>query len=62
MFYASYYYIAKANVYIESKPKYKTNVFSGSVMSDSATPWTATQQSSLSFTISQSLPKFMPIE
>ena len=31
-------------------------------MSDSATPWTAACQSSLSFTISQSLLKFMSIE
>ena len=31
-------------------------------MSDSATPWTAAQQASLSFTISQSLLKLMSIE
>ena len=31
-------------------------------MSDSATPWTAALQASLSFTISQSLLKLMPIE
>ena len=31
-------------------------------MSDSVTPWTAARQASLSFTISQSLLKFMPIE
>ena len=31
-------------------------------MSDSATPWTAAHQASLSFTISQSLLKFMSIE
>ena len=31
-------------------------------VSDSATPWTAARQSSLSFTISQSLLKLMPIE
>ena len=37
-------------------------LFSCSVVSDSATPWTAAHQSSLSFTISQSLLKFMPIE
>ena len=35
-------------------------LFSGSVMSDSATPWTAARQS-LSFTISWSLLKFMSI-
>ena len=35
---------------------------SPSVMSDSMIPWTAAHQSSLSFTISQSLLKFMPIE
>ena len=34
----------------------------GSVMSDSATPWTTTHQASLSITISQSLPKPMSIE
>ena len=37
-------------------------LFSHSVMSDSATPWTAACQVSLSFTISQSLPKLMSIE
>ena len=37
-------------------------LFSCSVVSDSATPWTAARQSSLSFTISQSLLKLMPIE
>ena len=31
-------------------------------MSDSATPWTAAPQASLSFTVSQSLLKFMSIE
>ena len=31
-------------------------------MSDSVTPWTAARQASLSFTISQSLLKFMPID
>ena len=46
---------------------YKTNIprwwlFSLQVMSDSATPWTATRQASLSLTISWSLPKFMSIE
>ena len=35
--------------------------FSCSVMSDSATPWTAARQASLSLTISQSLPKLMSI-
>ena len=36
--------------------------FSHSVMSDSATPWTAARQASLSITNSQSLHKFMSIE
>ena len=36
--------------------------FSHSVMSDSATPWTAASQASLSFTISQSLLELMSIE
>ena len=36
-------------------------LFSCSVVSDSAAPWTAACQASLSFTISQSLPKFMHI-
>ena len=36
--------------------------FSRSVVSDSATPWTAARQASLSITNSQSLPKFMCIE
>ena len=37
-------------------------LFSCQVMSDSATPWTAAYQASLSLTISQSLLKFMSIE
>ena len=37
-------------------------LFSRSVTSDSATPWTAAHQASLSFTISQSLLKLMSIE
>ena len=37
-------------------------LFSPSVMSNSATPWTAARQTSLSFTISQSLFKFMSME
>ena len=37
-------------------------LFSLSVMSDSAIPWTAAHQDSLSFTISQSLLKLMSIE
>ena len=37
-------------------------LFSHQVVSDSATPWTAAQQSSLSLIISWSLPKFMSIE
>ena len=36
--------------------------FSRSVVSDSATPWTAARQASLSFTISRSLLKLMSIE
>ena len=40
----------------------KVCVFIHSVMSDSATPWTATCQTSLSCTISQSLLKLMCIE
>ena len=36
--------------------------FSHSVVSDSATPWTATCQASLSITNSQTLPKVMSIE
>ena len=39
-----------------------TLLFSCSVMSDSATPWTAAQQSTLSSTISQSLVKLVSIE
>ena len=37
-------------------------LFSDSVLSNSATPWTAAHQASLSFTISQSLLKLMFIE
>ena len=37
-------------------------LFSGSVMSNSATPWTATHQASLSITNSQNLLKLMSIE
>ena len=37
-------------------------LFSCSVMSNSATPWTAARQASLSFTVSQSLCKVMSIE
>ena len=37
-------------------------LFSSSVVSDSATPWTAIYQASLSFIISQSLFKFISIE
>ena len=37
-------------------------LFSGSVTSNSVTPWTAAQQASLSFTLSQSLLKIMCIE
>ena len=45
---------------------YKTELllllFSHSVMSDSATPWTAARQASLSFTISWRLLKLMSVE
>ena len=37
-------------------------LFSRLFMSDSVTPWTAARQASLSFTISQSLPKLVSIE
>ena len=37
-------------------------LFSRSVMSDSAAPWTAARLASPSFTISWSLPRFMSIE
>ena len=37
-------------------------LFSHSVVSDSATPWTVARQASLSFTVSQSLLKLMSIE
>ena len=37
-------------------------LFSRSVVSDSATPWTAERQTSLSFTISKSLLKLMSVE
>ena len=40
----------------------KRSLFSCSVMSDSVTPWTATRQASLFFTISRSLLKLMSIE
>ena len=40
----------------------KMLLLSHSIMSDSATPWTAARQASLSFTISQSLLKLMSIE
>ena len=39
----------------------KLSLFSYPVISNSATPWPAAQQASLSLTISQSLPKFMSI-
>ena len=38
------------------------NLFCHSVVSDSATPWTAASQASLSFTISQRLLKLMSVE
>ena len=41
---------------------YDLLLFSHSIMSDSATPWTAVCQASLSFTISPSLLKLMAIE
>ena len=39
-----------------------TELFSRSVLSDSATPYTAARQASLSFTVSQSFLKLIPIE
>ena len=42
--------------------EWKELLFSGSVVSNSVSPWTAACQASLSFTISQSLLKFMSIE
>ena len=44
------------------KASHSSVQFSPSVVSDSATPWTAAPQASLSFTISQSLLKLMSIE
>ena len=44
------------------KPCADTFLFSRLVMSDSATPWTAARQASLSFPVSQSLPTFMSTE
>ena len=46
----------------ESYDQFCLLLFSGLVVSDSVTPWTAACQVSLSFTISQSLPKLMSIE
>ena len=43
-------------------PALQLLLFSHKVMSDSATPWTAARQASLSFTVSQSLLKLMSIE
>ena len=43
-------------------PHTRLLLFSRSVVSDSATPWTAVLQASPSFTVSQSLLKLMPIE
>ena len=42
--------------------KHMSLLFSCSVVSDSATPWTAERQTSLSFTISKSLLKLMSVE
>ena len=42
--------------------KHMSLLFSCSVVSDSATPWTAERQTSLSFTISKSLLKLISIE
>ena len=42
--------------------EYLLLLFSHSVVSDSAIPWTAARQASLSFTISWSLLKFMSVE
>ena len=49
------------NEYLLSE-KHVGLLFSHSVMSDSATPWTAARQASLSFTMSWSLLKLMSIE
>ena len=47
---------------LQRRAPYKLFSSAHSVVSDSATPWTAACQASLSFTISQSLLKFMSIE
>ena len=50
------------NIFVLPGLELKLLLFSRSVMSDSAIPWTAARQASLSFAISQSLFKLMTIE
>ena len=50
------------NIFVLPGLELKLLLFSHSVMSDSAIPWTAARQASLSFAISQSLFKLMTIE
>ena len=45
-----------------SREPFRSVQFSRSVMSNSATPWTASRQASLSITNSQSMLKLMPIQ
>ena len=53
----------KGEIYsMKSIPHWTLLLFSRSVLSDSASRWTAAHQASLFFTISQSLFKFMSIE
>ena len=55
--------IERSNYISWRKQDFHTSLqFSSSVVSDSATPWTAAHQASLSITNSQSLPKLMSIE
>ena len=52
----------RLQIYVFINHNFCSSSFSYSVVSDSVTPWTAACQASLSFTISWSLLKFMPIE
>ena len=57
------YYNYYAFIYsLETAQTMKLLLFSHQVLSNSATPWTAACQASLSLTISRSLPKFTSIE
>ena len=56
------YQITERKFQRQSDENYSWVQFSHSVVSDSAIPWTAACQASLSITNSQSLPKFMSIE